>query len=101
MEANGAKILWNLAKLLWKFRVGSSAALLCASLCGYLFGPWGSVLGLMCGVWFGVLLEVRVHSGRWSLSHLEGSSWSYAFALSAGLFLLALIVIWFALAQAR
>ena len=104
MDANGywlGKYLWRLAKLLWEFRVGSCTALTCALLCGYLLGPWGSILGLICGVWFGVMLEVRVRSGRWGLSQPEGLSWSYAFVLSAGLFLLALIVIWFALAQAR
>ena len=104
MEPDGywlGKVVWRLGKLLWKFKVGSSAAFACALLCGYLFGPWGSVLGLMCGVWFGVLLEVRVHSGRWSLSHLEGSSWYYVFVLSAGLPLLAVIIICFALVQAR
>jgi hypothetical protein len=100
MESSGywlARLLWEVAKLLWQVRVGCFAALACALVCGYLFGPWFSVLGLICGVWFGFLLEVRLRQP----SNLEGESWYYALVLSAGLFPLVAIVIWFALSQAR
>ena len=96
-----ARLFWEgsyrLARLLWQFRGGCLAALACALVGGYLFGPWFGVLGLICGVWFGFLVEMRLRHP----SNLEGESWHYALVLSAGVFPLAAIVIWFALSQAR
>ncbi len=94
-------IVLVLLETLWKFRVGAAAASACAFALGYLLGPWGGVLGLMCGVWLGVLLEIRLRFGRWILSPREDTGWYYVFVLSGGLFLLAVIVICFALVQAR
>ena len=101
MESTGywfLKLLWELC---WEFRAGAVVAFVCAVACGYLLGPWGGIFGLVGGACLGVLLEVRLRFGRWNPSDLEGASWYFVSVLSAGLFLMAVVIMWFALTEAR
>jgi hypothetical protein len=82
-------------------RTGGIVTVIAALAGGSLYGPVGTLIGLVAGAALGALLQIQLRLGRWSLSRLEAETWRYALVLSCGLGLMALSVVWFAVALAH